>query len=148
MTPLDPRDKITICLAGYIALRAQTLQRNIMLYQAFAIAGTMLLAIGALALTRSFAIGVGLGTTLALIVLLSLRFNKSDRLATAKGMEELRQRINRLANEEVLKPQTAGAVTDYLPKTQDAIGSLGDLALTVRRLWSRHAGAWTAKAAR
>lgn len=148
VTPLDPRDKITICLAGYIAIRTQTLQRNIMVYQAFAIAGTTLLAIGALVLTRSLAIGLGLGATLALIVLLTFRFNRSDSLATARRLEELRLRINRLANDELLKPETAGAVMDYLPKLQDAIQPLGDMGLILRRLWHRGAGAWTTKVVR
>lgn len=129
MTPLDPRDKATICLAGYIALRTQMLQRNTLLYQVFTMAGTMLLAIAALVLTRSILIGVSLGAILVLILLFTLRLNKSDRLATAKRLEELRLRINRLANEDLLKPETVRteSVMDYLP--------------SLRRLWSRRASA-------
>lgn len=141
MTSLDQKDKITICLAGYIALRVQMLQRNAMLYQMFAIAGSTLLAIGVLALTRSLAIGLGLGALLTLVLLLAFRMNKSERLAAAKRMEQLRLQINRLANEEVLKSETAGAVMDYLPRLQDAAQPLAAMGLLFRRLRPRRARA-------
>jgi uncharacterized membrane protein len=75
-----PKDEITIYVAGYVALRTQTPQRNTVFIQLFAIAATVLLALGLLVLRRSIEIGAGLAVVLALFALVIFRLKKDGVL--------------------------------------------------------------------
>lgn len=58
MTVLLPKEKASILLVEYSALRAQMLQRNTSLNQAFTVSGTIVLASVTLAFTQSVYAGI------------------------------------------------------------------------------------------
>jgi hypothetical protein len=142
VTTLDTKDKITILLAEYNALRAQLLQRNTIINQIFTISGTVLLALITLVLTQSIRVGIGLAVILVPVLLFTFRLNESDMLVSAKRLEELRIQINEMASETLLKAETAAgeSTMGYIPNFPYAVQPLGKIGLLLRRLWRRRTG--------
>jgi hypothetical protein len=136
---IESKEKLTILLAEYSALRAQLLQRNTIINQMFSISGTMLLALVTLGFTQSLWAGFLLLLVAPPILLFTFRLNESDMLVTAKRLEELQSEINDYAGEALLKSATAAGepTLGYIPNFAYAVRPLDKLGPLFSRLW-RH----------
>jgi hypothetical protein len=135
----ESKEKLTILLTEYSALRAQLLQRNSIINQLFSISGTMLLALVTLGFTQSFLAGLALLLVAPPILLFTFRLNESDMLVTAKRLEELQIQINDYAGEKLLKAETADgeSTMGYIPNFAYAVRPLDKLGPLFSHLWRR-----------
>lgn len=108
MSVTDAKDRITILLAEYNALRAQMLQRNTIINQMVVLSGTLAAAVASLVATSHYLIALILIILVPPMILAIYRLNKSDLMVTVERLEEIRLEVNDLAGgKPLLKSETA-----------------------------------------
>ncbi len=104
---MDPKDKIAILLEEYKAIRAEILQRTVMLNRIYAVAGTIGAGlIGAMIQTGLIVAGVATLTVLIAIVAFGIWLNDHTIRVLALRVRIIESEVNRLAKDKLLAWET------------------------------------------
>jgi hypothetical protein len=138
---LVAKDKITVLLAEYNALRAQMLQRNTIVNQLFSVCGTISIAF----ITLLFAYAAIFGALFFILILTPFlvyifRLNQSDMIVTALRIEEISVAINDLVGERLLRTTTqpGDSTLGYVPNFSYAVYPFHRLGKLMTRRWIAH----------
>lgn len=100
------QDEITILLAEYATLRDELLQRNTMLNQMFAIAGTIGTAVVGLAVTSLWAVSIVLLLASPIPLVFFATMLRFDTYAAGTRIREIEVAINEIAGRRLLVWET------------------------------------------